>query len=67
MLAEAVQAFCADSQEAQRRAGTLEAEVAAFFGRAGGGGGGAGGGGGGTPIADIGERSAAGEAGPAML
>lgn len=61
MLAEAVQAFSADFQEATRRAGLLEAEVATFFGRAaaagggGGGGGAAGGGANGGVIADVGE------------
>lgn len=47
VLAEAVAAFEADFKEALRQAGTLQGEVAAFFGYVGGGGGGAAGGGGG--------------------
>ena len=46
MLAEAVAAFEADFKEALRQAGTLQGEVASFFGYAGGGGGGGGGAGG---------------------
>ena len=57
MLAEAVTAFRADFQEAQRQAGVLEAEVATFFGRADGDGSRAGGG---APIADVGKRQCTG-------
>lgn len=47
MLAEAVAAFEADFKEALRQAGTLQGEVAAFFGYVGRGGGGSGAAGGG--------------------
>lgn len=61
VLAEAVQAFRADFQEATRQAARLEAEVAAFFGRAGAGsdgGGGAGNAAGGAVVAEVGRAAA---------
>lgn len=58
VLAEAVQAFRADFQEATRQAARLEAEVATFFGRAGAGGDGGGGNGGGAVVAEVGRTAA---------
>ena len=58
VLAEAVQAFRADFQEATRQAARLEAEVATFFGRAGAGGDGGGGSGGGAVVAEVGWTAA---------
>ena len=61
MLAEAVQAFRADFQEATRQAARLEAEVAAFFGRAGAGGTAGGAGfGDGAALAEIGRLASRG-------
>lgn len=60
VLAEAVQAFRADFQEATRQAALLEAEIATFFGRSANGANGnapGGGGGDGAVIAEVGESS----------